>query len=379
MLFWLGELCSRYLGLWPVPAWPLLETVPTSWFHALLMVCGVFPFFVFGFILTAGPRWQGAGDLPKRHFLPAFFLLAGGWLLTWSSLLLPLLAPAGLGLVLAGWIAVAVTLSRVAARPGIEREHILVAAVALWLGVAGVASFIGATMALDDRAIWVRLGIALLLWGFLLPIFVTVAHRMLPFFTASATRGYVLRRPVWAMRVLLAASLAHGVLDLVDLSQWRWLADLPAAAAAGYLSRVWWSRPALANRMIAVLHLTFAWLAPAFLLFAVQSLWWPLVPGFAGLAPLHALTLGFFASMLLGMVSRVTLGHSGKPVAADEAMWRAFLVMQLVAVLRVAGEFGAFAAWLNAVAGILWLAALGSWAWRYAPALWRPRADGRPG
>lgn len=376
MLFWIAELGARHLGIGPAPAWPLLASFPASWLHALSMLAGVFPFFVFGFILTAGPRWQGAGDLAQRHFLPAFALLAGGWLLVWASLLLPFLLLPGLAFVLSGWVVVAVTLTQVAARPGIEREHICAVAVATWLGAAGVVACL---LAIDHGAEWMQRGITLVLWGFLLPVFITVAHRMLPFFTASATRGYVLHRPAWALRVLLVASLGHGALTLAELPQWRWLADFPAAGTAVYLSWLWWSRSAIDNRMLAVLHVSFAWLAPAFIFFAVQSVTWALSPGFAGQAPLHALALGFFASMLVGMVTRVTLGHSGRPVAADSTMWRAFLIMQAAAAVRIAGEVLAFAAWLNTVAALLWLLAFAIWAVRYAPAFWRPRADGKPG
>jgi uncharacterized protein involved in response to NO len=104
-------------------------------------------------------------------------------------------------------------------------------------------------------------------------------------------------------------------------------------------------------------------------------------PGFLGQAPLHALTLGFFASMLLGMASRVTMGHSGRPLTADEFMWRAFCLMQAAAILRVVSELPSLpgAAILMWLSSLLWLGGFALWAWRFAPALWRPRADGQPG
>lgn len=377
MAFWFVEVGGRYAGFWPVPGWPLLTLFPASALHALLIGCGVFPFFVFGFILTAGPRWQGAGELPQRDYVPAFILLAGGWLLIWAALLLPQLLVAGLALAMGGWSAVALTLTRLASHRASQREHIACVAVAAWLGVAGLGAF--AVFAAGGAMAWLRLGIALAVWGFLLPVFLTVAHRMLPFFTSSAVRGYVVHRPAWALRVLLGASLAHGALSFSELPTWP--ADLPAMLVAGRLTWLWWSRTAMANRMLSVLHVAFAWLAPAFGLSALQSLLREVMPGFLGQAPLHALTLGFFASMMLGMVSRVTLGHSGRPVAADDVMWRAFLMMQSAAVLRVVSELPAMPGryplmWLSA---LLWLGAFALWAWRYAPAYWRPREDGEAG
>ena len=377
MAFWSLEVGGRYAGLWPLPAWPLLALFPAPALHALLIACGVFPFFIFGFIFTAGPRWQGAGELSQRAYLPAFALLACGWLLVWAALLLPQLLAAGLALVLAGWSAAALTLTRLALHRATQREHIVCVAVAAWLGAVGVGAF--AMFAAAGEMAWLRLGIALAVWGFLLPVFLTVTHRMLPFFTSSAVRGYVVHRPAWALRVLLAASLAHGALAFLELP--TWVADLPAMGAAGRLSWLWWSRAAMANRMLSVLHVAFAWLGPAFGLSALQSLLRDVIPGFLGQAPLHALTLGFFASMMLGMVSRVTLGHSGRPVAADDAMWRAFLMMQGAAVLRVVSELPALPGryplmWLSS---LLWLGAFALWASRYAPAYWRRREDGEAG
>ena len=379
MVFWSLELGGRYLGLWPVPAWPLLIVFPPSVLHALLLSCGVFPFFMFGFILTAGPRWQGAGELSQRDFVPAFLLLATGWLLVWIALLLPQLLVAGLALVLAGWVAVALLLVRLGLHRATEREHIGFIALAGWLGVAAMGAFV--VFAAGGQLAWARLGMALAVWGFLLPVFLAVAHRMLPFFTSSAVRGYVVHRPPWALRGLIGLSIAHGGLAFFELNGWLWLADLPAALVAVRLTWLWWSRAALANRMLSVLHVAFAWLGAAFALLAVQSLFWKSVPGLLGQAPLHALTLGFFASMLIGMASRVTMGHSGRPVAADDAMWRAFCIMQAAAVMRVFSELpalpGAHALmWLSS---LLWLGAFGLWAWRFAPAFWRPRADGKSG
>lgn len=379
MAFWSVEVGGRYAGLWAVPAWPLQTLLPPSTLHALLISCGVFPLFIFGFILTAGPRWQGAGELARRDFVPAFLLLASGWLLVWAALLLPRLLVVGLALALAGWVAVALTLTRIARHRASEREHIVFVALAAWLGAAGLGAF--AVMAAGGASWWARLGTSLVIWGFLLPVFVTVAHRMLPFFTSSAVRGYVVHRPAWALRVLLGASLMHGALTFLEQPQWLWCVDLPAALVAGRLKWLWWSRAAMQNRMLAVLHLAFAWLGVAFALFALQSMVSGMLPGFLGQAPLHALTLGFFASMLLGMASRVTMGHSGRPVAADNAMWWAFCMMQTAAILRVASEWPALPGayrlmWLSS---LLWLGAFALWAGRYAPAFWRPRADGKSG
>jgi uncharacterized protein involved in response to NO len=99
------------------------------------------------------------------------------------------------------------------------------------------------------------------------------------------------------------------------------------------------------------------------------------------LAPLHALTIGFFSSMLLAMATRVTLGHAGQDLAADRLTLAAFAAIQAAAVLRVAADLvpASAAAGVLLAGALAMLAAFTAWFLRYAPAYWRPRADGRPG
>lgn len=387
MLWWAVELGARHAGLYSVTAWPLSPNLPPylppSWLHGLLMIYGFFPFFIFGFLMTAAPRWQGAPPVPESVYVTSFMLLTAGWLGVDVGLFLPTLMPAGLGLVLAGWLMGANALLGVARHANPDRRHAWVVAIALGLGASGLAAFLayvsGGSAWLAEWALTIGI------WGFLLPVFVTVAHRMLPFFSSSVIPKYVLRRPYWALWLLLAAFAGHIVVALAQQPHWLWLADLPAAATALYLSIIWQCRKSLAVRILAVLHIGFAWLTAALALYAVQSLAALASFGILGLAPLHALTIGFFASMLLGMVSRVTLGHSGRSVAADAVMWLAFWGMQTTAVLRIVAELlanccsgpGPFnLMWL---AALFWLAAFGGWSLRYAPAYWRARADGKPG
>jgi uncharacterized protein involved in response to NO len=104
------------------------------------------------------------------------------------------------------------------------------------------------------------------------------------------------------------------------------------------------------------------------------------VQGLLGRAPLHALGLGFFGGMLMAMVTRVTLGHSGRPLALDPLTWRLFLAAQAAAGLRVAAEFlPPAAAWLSLAAALTWVAVLLAWAALSLPVYFRPRADGAPG
>ena len=82
MAWWLPDVGARYLGLYTAPAW----TVPPMWAHAWLLLYGLFPFFMFGFLMTAGPNWLGAGKMPRGGFVPAGLAMAAGLALVYAGL-----------------------------------------------------------------------------------------------------------------------------------------------------------------------------------------------------------------------------------------------------------------------------------------------------
>ena len=374
MLWWATELGARMAGSPLAASWSL----PPSWAHGALMMFGVFPFFIFGFVFTAGPRWQGREEVQPQVYVPAFAAMSAGWLLFYGALLQPSLLVPALALVFAGWLVGLREVWRIASHPNPERLHIRVLALALTAGAGGVGALLaqvsGGPPALAPWALSVGV------WCFLLPVYATVCHRMIPFFTGSAIKGFNPPRPDWTLLVILAGAVAHGI--LAGCGQWTltWLADLPAAVAAVYLSLAWQLRRSLEVRLLAMLHIGFAWLGLGLGLSALQG-----VLAFAGipvlgLGPLHALTIGFFTSILVGMASRVTMGHSGGALLADETSWRIFLGLQCVALMRVAGELRPeVITHFSLLAALGWLVVFGAWWRKYAPILWRPRSDGRPG
>jgi uncharacterized protein involved in response to NO len=98
-----------------------------------------------------------------------------------------------------------------------------------------------------------------------------------------------------------------------------------------------------------------------------------------GLAPLHLLVIGYFSAMVIGMVSRVSLGHSGRELRADTLTWTAYLAVVAAGIVRVGAELATAMATgpLMIVAAALWLIAFGAWAWRYVPMYVTQRVDAR--
>ena len=122
------------------------------------------------------------------------------------------------------------------------------------------------------------------------------------------------------------------------------------------------------------LHLAYAWLVVAC---CGMALWHFGLLSDASQA-LHALTVGAMSGLILAMLARVSLGHTGRPLELPRGIATAFALLNLGGLFRVVGvEFWYLPSlWL---AGICWCAAFGFFLYRYAPMLCRGRVDGHPG
>lgn len=362
LLWWSAELAGRYTGLWP----PLPSILFTTWAHVFLLVYGMFPLFIFGFLLTVYPRWMNTQPVPRRWYVTAFFLLGAGLLTVYAGLFTNQAVLAlGVGLFLAGWGVVWVALLRVYlnAQVADTRYESLFnfALTAGWIGgfLYFLAAFTGQWMLLHYA---IQVG----LWLLLVPVTVGVAHRMVPFFTASVLPGYTVYRPLWLLWVVALCAAGHALTASSALWTWRLLFDIPLMSVAFYLSYRWQLLRALrAERLAAVLHIAFLWFGVALLLYNVQSAWL-LATGalILGKAPLHALVVGFMTSLLVAMASRVTLGHSGRVPRSNTLTWSTFWGVFLVTVLRLAGELFPL---LNLAAAVVGMVVLGVWVGRYLP------------
>jgi uncharacterized protein involved in response to NO len=375
MLWWACFLGAGYFGH-AFPAAP----VPPGWAHAVFAQYGMLPPFMFGFLLTVFPRWMGQPALARRHYVPVFAGLFPGYLLAHLGLLdLKPLLVTGLGLRLGGWIAGLVALGGVLARHGMTDRHGLSCFVALVLGACGLAAFVAFVLGAPWQIAYVSIRIGT--FGLLLTVYFTVCHRMVPFFSANVVgRGYRLFKPAWSLPTLWALLLLRLALDLTHRQQWLWLADVPLAAFFLVHWLGWQPWKCLRPGLLAVLHLASAWLPIAFALYAAQSLLAFTGHGFLlGRAPAHALTVGFFGSMLVAMVTRVTQGHSGRPLQMGRVAWLTFCLLQLVALARLHAEFAAdMPRWL-VVAAFGWLVAFLPWVARSLWIFLTPRVDGQAG
>ena len=381
-LWWAAALLARQAGV------NLPWAVPPAAAHGLLMSMGFMPLFIVGFLFTAGPRWLGLPEVSATSLRTPVLAMLLGWAVALPGFhLLAPMAALGVALVATGWSTIVqrfITLLRQSRAA--DRLHARVIAAA---AAAGALALWAAALALaTDNIDAVRLAVQAALWFCLLPIFAAVSHRMLPFFTASALPMLDAWRPNWLLQSLLAVLLLSGAGAMAELLWWplpaavRWaqvVIETPAALWMLWLAVRWGLLQSLRIRLLAMLHAGFVWLGLAFALSAVSHGLQAAGGAGLGLAPLHALTMGYLGATLIAMVTRVAAGHSGRALAADNLAWGLYWLLQTAALLRLTSALWPTGAAPLLLAVLAWAAATSGWAWRYGGWLGRPRADGRPG
>jgi uncharacterized protein involved in response to NO len=361
--------------------------------HAAVMTYGFVPLLFSGFLFTAGPKWLGVEPLATRILIAPTLMQACGWLLWLTGVHLHLLSALfGLALAWSGLTSMTWLFWRLIWRSR-ERDqlHARTIGVACLVGCISLAGLL-ANLVVGETAVAMA-SVMTGLWGFVVAIVVTVAHRMIPFFTSSAMPLVSILRPFWALGLMLGAAAFESVSMWVEIDGplhgpmapvWmlaRGACELAAGSALLWLARVWGLAQGLKNRLIAMLHIGFMWLGVSLVLGGLSQLM-GLLHGspVLSLGSLHAVTLGCLSSLMMAMVTRVSCGHSGRSVVADDTVWVFFWLLQLTALLRiVASAQSSLASWLLLPTALIWVVALSLWGLRMGNWYGRVRADGRAG
>lgn len=375
MAWWAGWLVSTR---WPAVLQMHQPQPYAGWLHAFVMQYQMLPSFIFGFLLTTFPKWMGQPEFERWRYAPVGLGLLGGQLATllgaigWEAGL-----TVGLWMTLAGWVAGVATLAPLTWREAGTTWHARSCLAALVMGLLGLLAWLAAM--LGASPMWVMASIKIGTFGLLLPVYFTVAHRMFPFFASRVVPGYAVWRPFWLLAAMWPLVLAHLVLELFHAYGWLWLVDLPLLLITATMLWRWWPRGDKPG-LLTVLFIGMAWLPLAFALYTAQSVAYEMTGVYwLGRGPAHALFIGFFGSVLVAMVTRVTQGHAGQTLYMPAAAWFAFVAIQVVAATRVLAEaLPDMMAW-HVVAAVGWLVAFLPWVVRLGRIYLSPRADGRPG
>ncbi|MBW6475957.1 MAG: NnrS family protein [Chromatiales bacterium] len=220
------------------------------------------------------------------------------------------------------------------------------------------------------------MGVALGL-GMVLSLLLVMGARVIPFFIERGLPGARVRKWTWVERLAVPMILLYVLVQLI----WPVTVLAGVVTAAAALLHAWRIGGWYQQGIWRVPLLWVLWLGYALVVLglAVQAL-----AGF-GLIPvllsLHLLTVGGIGVLSLGMMARVAIGHTGRPMQAHPVMGWAFALLVLAALLR--GLMPLFwpesYLWWLKLSGLAWILAFAAFVWVYLPMLIRPRVDGQPG
>lgn len=353
---WMGRLpvASAYYGA-------------VGW-HSHEMLFGYVAAVIAGFLLTAARNWTGI-DTPAGLPLAGLALL---WLAGRVAALSPVpgWAIAAVDLAFLPLVAVAVYPALMRGRSRVNRLFLpLLGAMAVANGLVHLQA-LGLADGTAGRGTLVMLDLVLLL-------VLVVTGRVIAFFTERGITGATPRNREWLEQVGFAAAIALALADLAAAPP-AVVGALCAGLAVQTIARElgWHDRRVWRNPILWVLHAAVLWLAVGFAMRAAAA--------FGLVAPhvaLHALTVGAIGVLTLGMMSRVTLGHTGRDMRAPAIVAAGFVLINLAAFARGIAP----ALWperypflVHSAAG-LWILAFALFLVAHAAMLWRPRVDGRPG
>lgn len=333
---------------------------PLEW-HIHEMIYGYMAAVLAGFLLTAIPNWTGR--------LPVNGCPLAGLAALWLAGRVAVACSAILGAAVTAVIDVAflVTLAAVAIREIVAGKN--------WrnlrvLGALGI--LIAGNVVFHGEALWrgsvdygIRLGIA----GVIMLI-TLIAGRIVPSFTHNwlvrKTPGR-LPRPFSRFDALALTASAAALAAWIVLPQYAPSGVLLMIAGLLHAARLarWAGDRTFADRLVLILHLAYAFVPVGFLLLGAAILWPSVWPASAGL---HAWTTGAVGLMTLAVMTRATLGHTGRELIASTSTQAIYLCAFVAALVRILAAFEPSSALLHAAA-FAWFAAFGGFAVMFGPLL----------
>jgi uncharacterized protein involved in response to NO len=336
---WYGS----YIGAWSAPG-------PLALWHGHEMVFGFLVAIISGLLLTALPSWAG---VPEQEGA-SLALLVGAWLAGRAAM-----ACAGFlhyGVVAAVDTAALALLVAVLA-PGLwrvpQRKFLIVLPVLAALAAANLAFHVAVAardLERSDRALAAAVGLIVVLYslvgGFMTPVFTNNALRE----QACAHRAWrSTRLDVLAHALAIAFAITHAFTGPPVVAGWVALAAsiVHAARLAG-----WQGFRVRGNALVVGMHLGYAWLVATFAIAALADF----RLAFGPRDWIHAATIGAFGTMMLALMPRVSLRHTGRALGLARGLLPTYAAMALAALLRLASGAMPRAQWTLAAAAMLWAA-----------------------
>lgn len=362
---WAAVVVPLWLTMMVVGVEPAGPFAAVDW-HAHEMIFGYLAAVMAGFVLTAVPNWTGRLPISGRPLLGLFAL----WVAGRVASLLVASAPAALVIDTAFLAALAAAIWR-EILAGSNFRNLPVAALFTTMAVANAVFHLQASGVVGPGG-----GVAeRLALGAAAVLIALVGGRIVP----SFTRNWMNRLDLAPLpapfggfdkAAVVAAALACLAWAAAPTSVPAGVLLLAAAALTAVRLARWRGLRTLREPVVAILHVGYLWLAVAFGLLGASVLWPTAV---APDSAMHALAAGAIGTMTLAVMTRASLGHTGRAIGADTATLVIYLLVNAGAAVRVAAPlFGDRYLAALTVGGLMWSGAFAVFVVAYAPVLLRP-------
>jgi uncharacterized protein involved in response to NO len=339
---------------------------PIQW-HTHELIFGYVPAVIAGFLLTAVPNWTGRLPVTGWPLLTLF--------LVWAIGRIAVLCSAWIGLRLAACIdlsfliALATIIARELVAGGTTRNAGVLALVGLLL-IANML-FYAEVFFTFARGVGNRLGIAAIL-----VLIMLIGGRIIP----SFTRNWLNRRAPGRMPAPFSfMDVAGMVASSIALATWVMFPEGRATAVLALIACVlntirlyrWAGERTVAEPLVLILHLAYAFVPLGFLLLPMGIVWPEIV---SATGALHAWTIGVFGTMTLAVMTRASLGHTGRPLTASRPIQVIYVAIVIAALARIGAAFGLLREPMLHLSASAWALAFTGFVVVYAPLLTRPRS-----
>ncbi len=359
LLVWLVALAGAAVGPCGMAA--------RDW-HVHEMLFGYFAAAMSGFLLTAVPNWTGRLPIAGRPLLALLML----WLVARVAAFFSCLAP---------WVAAIVDVSYLIVLAGLIWREIIAAGNRRNAAVAVLVSLVALADAWWHVAVLLGDGAAALAERLVLAVaaglIMLIGGRIVP----SFTRNWLMKQ---GRRDEAELPASFGPVDRIAIilggaALAIWVATGEGALSAPFMlvagvalcARLarWKGHATLREPLVWILHVGYFWVAAWFVLMSLAG-WgaWPVTDA------LHALTAGAILTMTLAVMTRASLGHSGRPLKADGITTVIYLLAIAGGVVRTLAQawpWPLMASWH--LSGALSASALALFAVAYVPTFFQPR------
>ncbi|MCF7966872.1 MAG: NnrS family protein [Methylobacter tundripaludum] len=341
-----------------------------NYWHAHEMLLGYAVAVIAGFLLTAVKNWTGKQTLTGDPLANLCLLWLYGRILPFYAGLLP---DALIALVDFSFLPV---LAYQVSKPIIEAKqyrNLFFIGLLLLLALSnGMIHLEMLGLQPNSAATGIQLAVATIIILILI-----VAGRVFPFFTERGIPGTLIIRNPLLDNASVASAVIVFALQLFGISG-TLLALAAVAAVIVNIARLsgWYVQRVIYVPLLWVLYAGYGWVILGFLL-TVLSAYSLVLPSLA----LHAFTLGGIGVLTLGMMARVSLGHTGRAMKASNAIAVAFVLINIAALFRVLLPI-AMPGWYETliyISTLSWLAAFSLFVFVYGPILTSARIDGQEG